>query len=339
MHFRILSHVPSLSRTMSLFVRQRWPLVLLDALRASPCTLNNTDSKSTSKRVRDLIDEEAFGAGSRDAKTAHTLDSTIDDDSAFFEFRRDAWKAVDTAEFGRFLARREVQLDQGYEHARHWERNARRWFARECAPQPEQIRRVLRALDTNWLVGLGRSGYVQHALCLVHVLSDNGALDLAARTTRLIFGEESSGYYDLVAADSKRLDQALQAWRREGIIPTSASQPSGLTRSDLCMAYDAFGSALSSSTVARRAQQGKKLALSTRDRRACSAFELRYAAWRTRIATDALLWAEQLVPLERPTLSPIAHPKRAARQSRSSSTIRRKSTSRKPDPSKIAVER
>lgn len=48
-----------------------------------------------------------------------------------------------------------------------WQRNLNRWINRERKPSPDLIRRCSQAIGYDWLIALGRSGYRQHALCLL----------------------------------------------------------------------------------------------------------------------------------------------------------------------------
>jgi len=69
-----------------------------------------------------------------------------------------------------------------------WVKTINRWLAEERphAPEPETIRRALTALGFDWVVGLGLSGYKQHAIAMLHALCHDGA-DLPARQARAIF--------------------------------------------------------------------------------------------------------------------------------------------------------
>jgi hypothetical protein len=70
-----------------------------------------------------------------------------------------------------------------------WVKTINRWLAEEQpphAPEPETIRRALTALGYDWVVGLGLSGYKQHAIAMLHALCRDGAY-LPALQARAIF--------------------------------------------------------------------------------------------------------------------------------------------------------
>ena len=73
------------------------------------------------------------------------------------------------------------------ESALTWTRAIRRWVSEDVAPSPNTIRRVLRALGFDWLVGMGRSGYQQHALVMLHALWARGSRKRVAAQAKAIF--------------------------------------------------------------------------------------------------------------------------------------------------------
>jgi len=159
------SQMGSLRSDMSAYVRSRWPLTLLSVLCARPET----------RGLADLGRRPPVGMDLRGT--------------------------IDYAEVGRLIA----QGDEEFDNARHWERNLRRWFAEERAAEPDQVRRVLAALDANWVVGLGRVGYQQHALCLLHGLWIVGARSLAGLSARAVFRRRA------VSDDTEASDRARAA--------------------------------------------------------------------------------------------------------------------------------
>lgn len=70
-----------------------------------------------------------------------------------------------------------------------WVKTITRWLAKERprAPQPQTIRRALTALGFDWVVGLGLSGYKQHAIAMLHALYRNGTYPLPAIQANAIF--------------------------------------------------------------------------------------------------------------------------------------------------------
>jgi hypothetical protein len=55
-----------------------------------------------------------------------------------------------------------------------WQINLLRWIRGERKPSPDLIRRCSQALEYDWLIALGQSGYHQHALCILWGLFCNG---------------------------------------------------------------------------------------------------------------------------------------------------------------------
>lgn len=125
-----------------------------------------------------------------------------------------------------------------------WVKTINRWLAEERshAPEPETIRRALTALGFDWVVGLGLSGYKQHAIAMLHALCRRGA-SLPALQARAIF---KRGHYiqDAIAwhsvtsigprrrrhslPEESRLDEAAKrCWAdSDGRgIPTKANMP------------------------------------------------------------------------------------------------------------------
>ncbi len=128
--------------------------------------------------------------------------------------------------------------------ARQWARNLNRWLAGDRVPTPSMVRFTLEALEYNWLVGLGESGYKQHAICLIHALWAVGRRKQATTAARMIFAstlEESLEYKPGLtraktgAPPLDRLENVARAiWPGDdGEIPTRARAPRDLGASPL----------------------------------------------------------------------------------------------------------
>lgn len=85
------------------------------------------------------------------------------------------------------LARRIAINDRGGEGASSWTRTIRRWINDGHAPAPETVRRALDALGFDWVIGLGRSGYQQQAIAMLHSLWARGGRSRVAAQARAIF--------------------------------------------------------------------------------------------------------------------------------------------------------
>ncbi len=124
------------------------------------------------------------------------------------------------------------------------ERSIHRWLDRTRVPEPDQVRTTLSALRVNWIAGLARAGYQQHAIYLLHGLWKNGAQSLALSTARLAFfdshlatSDDSSEAWVLSAKDLDRLELAAQScWPTTDELPRGAS----LTNSDFLVSKDLF---------------------------------------------------------------------------------------------------
>lgn len=85
------------------------------------------------------------------------------------------------------LAERIARKDRGGESEAAWTRTIGRWINEGSAPEPETVRRVLDSLGFDWVVGLGRSGYKQHAIAMLHLLWADGARSRVSAQAMAIF--------------------------------------------------------------------------------------------------------------------------------------------------------
>jgi hypothetical protein len=127
-----------------------------------------------------------------------------------------------------------------------WVKTINAWLARR-APEPESIRRTLTALGFDWVVGLGLSGYKQHAIAMLHSLYCNDECELATLQARMIFQEgpcvKRTIEWDSLASrrvkryrpadspENSRLEKAAKrSWPNSGIlpIPTKPAMPRDL---------------------------------------------------------------------------------------------------------------
>lgn len=95
----------------------------------------------------------------------------------------DYGKAVDVQALAKHISER----DRAGESASTWTRAIRRWLSEGGAPEPDYIRRTLEVLGFDWVIGLGRCGYAQHALAMLHVLWSRGSRSRVAAQARAIF--------------------------------------------------------------------------------------------------------------------------------------------------------
>lgn len=120
------------------------------------------------------------------------------------------------------LAERVAPGDIQGELVSTWTRAIRRWVSEDAAPSPNTIRRVLAALGFDWLIGLGRAGYQQHALAMLHALWARGNRKRVAVQATAIF--DRSDRQDILVeqrllrateSDLERLENAALAcgWR------------------------------------------------------------------------------------------------------------------------------
>lgn len=139
-----------------------------------------------------------------------------------------------------------------------WTRTIRRWISGDTTPTPNLIRRALGSLGVDWLIGIGRSGYYQHALVMLHVLSTRGNRSPVAVQAKAIFdrsddqGDVLDDREALRATESElqRLDDAASAcgWRDGGAvsIPTRCTLPRDFSASrELYAAWMLFDGAIS----------------------------------------------------------------------------------------------
>ena len=97
----------------------------------------------------------------------------------FFDYS----KTVDVPALAEHISER----DAAGESASTWTRAIRRWVSEGGAPEPDTVRRTLEALGFDWVIGLGRCGYAQHALAMLHALWARGSRSRVAAQARAIF--------------------------------------------------------------------------------------------------------------------------------------------------------
>lgn len=149
------------------------------------------------------------------------------------------------------LADRIAEKDREGENRAAWAKTIGRWINDKRAPEPETIRRVLSSLGFDWLIGLGLSGYQQHAIAMLYVLHYRmGNRSRVAAQARAIFtgsdyeqnkvGWRSRRAFVVTAeraqnaADPphlKRLAEAAMCWR-DGRLPTRCVAPKDLFASE-----------------------------------------------------------------------------------------------------------
>lgn len=136
------------------------------------------------------------------------------------------------------LADRVAPDDLQGESVPTWTRAIRRWVSEDAAPTPNMIRRVLVALGFDWLVGMGRAGYYQHALVMLHTLWATGNRTRLAAQAKAIFDRtdeqgdtlDDRAFLHATATEVQRLEDAAFAcgWRdKQGdvAIPTRCTLP------------------------------------------------------------------------------------------------------------------
>jgi hypothetical protein len=177
------------------------------------------------------------------------------------------------------IARLIAERDRESESATNWTRMIRRWINEGHAPAPETVRRVLEALGFDWAIGLGASGYRQHAIAMLHSLWAKGSRSRVAAQARATFPGSDyqrneisrrslavftsmasrSGWpeSDAVASDIgtdtahlKRLNAAAEhSWGVRSIVPMRCTPPPDLPASpQLYVAWMLLDSALTSRT-------------------------------------------------------------------------------------------
>jgi hypothetical protein len=149
------------------------------------------------------------------------------------------------------LADRVAANDVDGESVPTWTRAIRRWVSEGAAPSPNMIRRVLGSLGFDWLVGMGRSGYRQHATVMLYALWMRGNRKRVAMQAKAIFdlSDEPRDILDdhaflyITEAESQRIEAAALTcgWRAEGgavSIPTRCHWPDHFpTSTDLYSAW------------------------------------------------------------------------------------------------------
>ncbi len=159
----------------------------------------------------------------------------------------------------------EYVRDHDYRSAdepRTWAKRINRWINGQAVPTPENVRRILAALDANWVVGLGEAGFKQHALCVIHEMWKTGAIKVARAHAAAIFCEEAFKAQALFSRNlnafaagtvfTQRLDEcASRAWpqSQDGDIPTRPVPPRDMRGSRLYEAWLLIDAVLRSEDV------------------------------------------------------------------------------------------
>ena len=97
-----------------------------------------------------------------------------------------------------------------------WRKRFNNW-ANGKVPDPESVRDALRALGSDWLLGLGVIGYRQHAIALLHTLEHAGHRSDAAHYAIAIFAPSEWGV-------SRRSDRAASARLRPAYVTVPAER-------------------------------------------------------------------------------------------------------------------
>jgi len=129
------------------------------------------------------------------------------------------------------LAERVSAHDVDGESVSTWTRAIRRWVSEDAAPSPNYVRRSLASLRRDWVIGMGRAGYQQHALAMLHALWTRGNRERVAVQAMAIF--DRSDRQDVLAdpcvlrataSDLERLENAAIAcgWVDDGAVSIPA---------------------------------------------------------------------------------------------------------------------
>ena len=156
------------------------------------------------------------------------LKRSSEPDEAFFDYRG----RVNVSKLARRISANDIDSD----NAAHWERTINRWIYESVAPGPNYIRRTLQSLRCDWVIGLGRSGYQQHAIAMLHALWSLGSRESVTAQARVIFSDSHTMLRDPRAplrVSRLRLEQfdasAISCgWRdkkRGLLIPTKCTLP------------------------------------------------------------------------------------------------------------------
>lgn len=240
--------MPRLNSDFSRYVKERWLDTLLAILRGNPKTSRLVFTNPTS------MDGADFGGD-----------------------------AVNAVALGQLIFKNDTEKDADRDNARSWERKIRRWVSQEHAPEPAQVRRMFRALKTNWLVALGRSGYKQHAICMLHSLYMTSSCVQATQCAHAIF-DGIDVRLEPALLMRQHLDRALQSCWEDSLIspyslPTAPIAPRELPASKrLHRAYMLLDSAI-------YAPHGRAHNLS-----------LRLASVEDDVSQLVLSWAEEIAP-------------------------------------------
>ncbi|MDB5094143.1 MAG: hypothetical protein JWO85_2244 [Candidatus Eremiobacteraeota bacterium] len=194
--------MPQISAAQRSYVAARWPLHLVGALKARADT-------------RAFVRPWAYDPERPFADWRGTLDSYA-------------------------LADYVASRDRGGDAARTWRRHIDRWLAGR-APTPDLVRRTLRAINADWVFGLGSVGYHRHALVLIHALWKRSRYTLACQYVAAIFGSDNEALglvrrrhvlddHDARSTGrSAKIDEAARdAWRPSGKLPSLPSRPHDL---------------------------------------------------------------------------------------------------------------
>ena len=206
------------------------------------------------------------------------------------------------------LARRIAINDRGGEGASSWTRTIRRWINDRHAPAPETVRRALDALNFDWVIGLGRSGYQQQAIAMLHSLWARGSRSRVAAQARAIFtgsnyqrsvvgdrsiwafsstagrfssddAKEALGKLTTESAHARRLREAAEhCWGAKGAVPMRCTPPRDLPASPhLHVAWMLLESAFTSHT---------------------GSLEQRLGAVEESVVREVQIWADAITPHE-----------------------------------------
>ena len=154
------------------------------------------------------------------------------------------------------LAKYIVRHGRDGENERSWQRCLNRWFNESAHATPEMVRRTLLALQSDWVLGLGRVGYERHAIAMIFELwkqghytqnagaalyayaifcpsewssNDHGQRADAALLKYALCDETDDGRPSIAF---KRLEAAAHSIWDAKALPTVCSQPPGLGTED-----------------------------------------------------------------------------------------------------------
>ena len=124
------------------------------------------------------------------------------------------------------LAKRVASRDRLSESVPAWTRTIRRWVTQDKGLEPDTCRRFLDALGFDWVVGLGRCGFQQHAISMLHASYTHGGRDRVISQARATFpgSDFERGRKSDHEADSFTIDADQVAGKIEPNNPRSAFQ-------------------------------------------------------------------------------------------------------------------